>query len=104
MLGDNSGRPVFWPKPFHFSIAERRSIGVLPGSDPLPFARECERVGSFGAVARAPFDPDRPAARLKHLLREGLGTRPYGQLESPLRFVRNQVEMQLKKRLGRRDH
>jgi len=104
MLGDNSGRPVFWRSPFHFSIARRRGIHILPGSDPLPFPRECERVASFGSSAPAPFDLEKPADRVKQLLRDGLRTRPYGDLETPLRFARNQIEMQLKKRLRKSDH
>lgn len=97
-LGDNSGRPVFWVWPFHFRLAERRGIPILPGSDPLPFASESGRAGSFGFAAHGVLDRERPAASLKQLLRESVAIEPYGRRESPLRFVRNQLAMQWVKR------
>jgi hypothetical protein len=98
-LGDEGGRPVFWPTPRHFALAARYGVRVLPGTDPLPFPDEMERAGGFGAALEGRLDPARPGASLLALLRDR-GTRlvPFGRLESPLRFVRHQVGMQVRKR------
>lgn len=97
-LGDNSGRPGFWARPFHFALGERRGLAILPGSDPLPFASETGRAGASGFALRGALDPERPAAWLKQRLRDRVPTEPYGRPEGPLRFVRNQVAMQWVKR------
>lgn len=105
-LGDESGRPVFWPTPRHLFAAADLGVRNLPGTDPLPFPHEAERAGSFGFRLRLPagrrFDPGRPAATVRDALRAGTPVETFGRLESPVRFLRNQVAMQLRKR--RRPH
>ncbi len=102
-LGDESSRPFFWGTPRHFHEARARGLGVLPGTDPLPFPHESQRAGSFGFTTRMAFDASRPAASLKaHLRGANVEIRPFGRLEGPLLFVRNQVAMQLRKRRRRR--
>jgi hypothetical protein len=97
-LGDNSGRTAFLGRPAHFQDARRDGIAILPGTDPLPFAAEYDRVGSFGLVMHQPIDPARPAAEIKRLLTSTpLGMKPYGRLETPLRFIQNQIAMQFYK-------
>lgn len=97
-LGDNSGRATILGRPAHFEEADRLGIPILPGTDPLPFPAEYGRAGGFGLVARTPIDPARPAAEAKRVLTgRRSGTTPYGRLETPLRFVRNQIAMQLYK-------
>ena len=45
-----------------------------------------------------PIDPARPAAEIKRLLTSTpLGMNPYGRLETPLRFIHNQIAMQFYK-------
>jgi hypothetical protein len=57
------------------------------------------RAGGFGAVLRGRLDPARPGASLLALLRDpSTALTPYGGLETPLRFIRHQVGMQLRKR------
>jgi hypothetical protein len=97
-LGDNSGRPVFWSEPFLFKLAKARGLKILPGTDPLPFFSEFQRLGSFGFslenVQR--FDVQRPAASIKQaLLNPAIEPKPYGSYEQPHRFIRNQLLMQL---------
>lgn len=101
-LGDNSGRPRFTPKPVQFRRAAVMGLRIFPGSDALPFASEFWRPGSMGIMLRAPLSEDTPAADLKEVFKEVLRSlsiqvKPYGQLENPLRFVRNQCAMQLLK-------
>ena len=100
-MGDNSGRPNFWPEPYFFKKAKMMGLTVLPGTDPLPFASEVDRVGRFGCAVQGLFDPEKPAQSLRQILLQ-LPTQPqtYGQLEMPFRFMRHQVAMQFVKRRG----
>ncbi|MGH8587281.1 MAG: hypothetical protein ACREWE_14240 [Gammaproteobacteria bacterium] len=97
-LGDNSGRTAFLGRPAHFEDARRDGIAILPGTDPLPFAAEYDRVGTFGLVMHQLIDPARPAAEIKRLLTSTpLDMKPYGRFETPLRFIQNQIAMQFYK-------
>ena len=101
-LGDNGGRPGGFPPPRLFSLARRRNIKILPGTDPLPFASEAGKAGGYGFVLDGELGWDRPAEGLKRLLRaQGTQPRVYGRLESLGRFCRHQVMMQLRKRVAR---
>jgi hypothetical protein len=96
-LGDNSARPVFWPRPTHFALVGRQRI--LSGSDPLPFASEIWRPGSVGFAFDARIDRDTPARDLRRALASpDFAPRPYGARERPYRFLRNQIAMQVRKR------
>lgn len=100
-LGDSGNRPAFWPQPSQFRQARALGIKNLPGSDPLPVRSDIRRVGSFGFALEGPLDWDRPVHDLKEkLLDPRTAVRPYGERESALRFVRNQVMMQYHKLVG----
>jgi len=102
-LGDEGGRPGFWPTPTRFGDAARRGVRVLRGTDPLPFPWEAGRVATFGFWVDAAFDWSRPWASLRPLLSDpGVALEPYGKLERPIRFFRNQYGMQMRKRRRRR--
>jgi hypothetical protein len=98
-LGDEGGRPVFWGYPAHFGEAARLGVRDLPGTDPLPFPHDVNKVGRMGFRLELDFDPVRPAASLMSALTsQGAPLERFAVLESPLRFVRNQIGMQLRKR------
>lgn len=98
-LGDEGGRPIFWSYPQHFGRAARLGVRDLPGTDPLPFAHDVTKVGRMGFRVRLDLDRSRPAASLLDALRQpGTPLERFAVLESPLRFVRNQIGMQLRKR------
>jgi len=100
-LGDNSGRPTLLPLPSHFQLAKEKGIHILPGSDPLPFETEFNYVGSFGFIIPVIISEDYPAKELKQtLMKPTLSIKSYGDLENHFRFFRNQIKMQLKKRLS----
>jgi hypothetical protein len=99
-LGDEGGRPVFWGYPQHFVAAGRLGVRDLPGTDPLPFAHDVEKVGRMGLRVPIELDPDRPGeSLLRSLTQLGTPLERFATLEPPLRFVRNQIGMQLRKRL-----
>jgi hypothetical protein len=97
-LGDNSGRLMLTPEPRYFIKARNKGIQILPGTDPLPFASEFRRPGSFGFYIPGELSDKRPASELKKLLRNAaISITPYGRLETPLRFIKNQLAMQIVK-------
>ena len=102
-LGDNGGRLEGASPPRLFDMARRRGIAVLPGTDPLPFPREVERVATYGFVLDAEVDPRRPGASLRRAL-AALRADPavFGRRTELLPFVRAQVAMQLRRRGGGR--
>jgi hypothetical protein len=94
-LGDNGGRPAFLPEPALFPFGRERGIRILPGSDPLPYPSETGRAGSFGFALRVSLDPGRPAHGIRTVLADhATCPEPYGRLETPFRFLRNQIAMQ----------
>lgn len=98
-LGDGGGRPFFWGTPRHFRQAERRGIGVLPGTDPLPFPLQTGRAGSFGFRLEGTVDLCSPGEGIKAALRDpARRLTPFGRLERLAPFVRNQIAMQRRKR------
>ena len=98
-LGDNGGRFAGAGEPRQFALARRRSIPILPGSDPLPLAGDAHRVGSYGFVLDGPLDSTRPAAALKaRLLALRDQPRGYGRLQPLWHFLANQLGMQWRKR------
>ncbi len=101
-LGDNGNRPFFWPISPLFSKAAERGIFNLPGSDPLPFAGQENKAGSFGFYLDGNVEPDAPFSGLKHLLTEA--ARPpgtYGRPERILPFLHHQFSMQAGRFLNR---
>jgi hypothetical protein len=94
-LGDNSGRPIFFAEPNEFELGRRLGLKVLPGTDPLPFASEARRAGSFGGLVDGLVSDLKPWTDLcRHLVQPDLTIQPFGRLETPLRFLRNQLAMQ----------
>lgn len=98
-LGDNSGRLARWPEPGEFALARQRGFRILPGTDPLPFSSEVTRAASYGLAVPGNLSSTEPARALIGILSDlSVETRPFGRLETPLRFLRNQLAMQLVKR------
>jgi hypothetical protein len=98
-LGDEGGRPGFWPYPAHFREGAELGVRDLPGTDPLPFPHDVAKVGRVGFRVPIDFDPRRPARSLLRTLCEpSTQLDRFASLEPPIKFVRNQVAMQLRKR------
>ncbi len=91
-LGDNGGRPIFWPRPSHFKQAEKKGLRILPGTDPLPLASEYCRPGSFGFTIEGELSLEEPGKQIKKMLLDStISIQAYGSLETPWRFIRNQL-------------
>jgi hypothetical protein len=94
-LGDNGGRPRFWPTPNLFSLAEKTGAVVLSGSDPLPLSSEALRVGSFGFYLHGnSLYGDSPTKCLKSaLLSPKVAISPFGCLQENRLFFLNQFRL-----------
>ncbi len=95
-IGDNSGRPIGWPKPKIFDFAEKALVPILPGTDALPISSQYSRAGSFGLSLVGKADQNYPAKTIYEVL-FSLSSMPerFGTLENPLRFLRNQIFLRL---------
>lgn len=93
-LGDNGGRLGL--EPALFRRARKLGIRLLPGSDPLPFARHARLAGSYGFVLPHAVDLERPAEILLRRIRESGQPRAFGRRAGLPRFLRDQVGMQLR--------
>ncbi|HEY8468164.1 MAG TPA: hypothetical protein VIL18_00910 [Longimicrobiales bacterium] len=100
-LGDNAGRPEPGPRSGLFDLAAERGVRVLPGTDPLPFRRSAALPGRYGFVLPDGLDPRRPAEGLRRVLLAATAQpRIFGRRARPLRFLRDQTMMNLKKYVG----
>lgn len=90
LLGDNGGRPSFWPEP------RFRTRTLLRGSDPLPLRGDARRIGSFGTMMEGAVSRDRPGRDLRALIRSaGAQAQHYGALASPAKFLGNQLRLRM---------
>jgi hypothetical protein len=102
-LGDNGGRPRLGVRPPMFALADARGIRILPGSDPLPFARQAASVGSYGFALDLQLESDRPVEQIRARLADrGAVIRPFGRGERLLPFAWYQLAMQIRKRKTKR--
>ena len=98
LLGDNSGRLAGTKTPDLLSQGAQSGHCLLPGSDPLPMPGEEHKVASFGAFLSGAISKETPFADISGLVKSGASPEYFGAGESPLRFVRNQLLMQKRKR------
>jgi hypothetical protein len=97
-LGDNSGRISVWREPPQFDLAKSQGQRIFRGTDPIPFPGQENRVGSFGFSISGPFNRSGPTASMRNLLASGnIQPTPYGVLETPMVFAKNQLKMQVRK-------
>ncbi len=98
-LGDNGGRPRIGGTPALLALGRARGYLVLPGSDPLPFASQIRRVGSFGFVLPGNIREDRAGSNLLEQVRALADQPPVFGRPSPIgSFVITQTRAQLQKR------
>lgn len=69
LLGDTTLRPTLWAEPRLMTVARRKGISVVAGSDPLPLTGEERYAGSYATILEGAFDGERPARSLRSLLR-----------------------------------
>jgi hypothetical protein len=100
LLGDNSGRPVFWGTPRLYKQGRAVNTVLTSGSDPLPFPEEYIKVGTFGFSLEAQFDQNKPAASLRDILiSPGISSNIdyFGYRDGIVSFFTRQSKIYLKK-------
>lgn len=98
-LGDNAGRARVWPRPAPFARVAATGRRVLPGSDPLPFPGQVNRIASYGLLVTMDIESEAPFADLRTLLLDSNVSLPtYGRRAGALTFIRDQIAMQIVKR------
>ena len=102
-LGDSGGRLQPGIPPKLFRLARAKGIRLLPGTDPLPFPRHAGRAGSYGFQLPGAVDEHRPGADLLHKIRTAGQLRTFGRRAGPVRFLRDQTAMQLRRGKKRQD-
>ena len=96
-LGDNGGRPTFWPAPELFNLAERKSIFTLCGTDSLNLESEVGKPGKYGNILKGTINFDYPAVSIIDILKNiTYSPQSFGKLESPAAFFKNQIALRLK--------
>jgi hypothetical protein len=92
---DNGGRLQLLGRPGLVKEAARRGFKVLPGTDPFPLGNDHRRAGAFGFLA-GPLSRSHPWGDLVAWLdaRED-SPPPYGRALGPVRFLLNNVGIQL---------
>ena len=97
-LGDNAGRLRWVPTPWLLSFSRNGSIPVLAGTDPFPFGRHPDRVGSYGVFVEGPVDLADPGPAIRELIGKDRRQLPlYGQSAGLFRFIFDQVGIQVVK-------
>jgi len=98
LLGDNGGRPRFWPSPSLFKHARSRGTQILPGSDPLPLVNESRRPGSYGFTLPGTVSSDKPGYNLKQFVADSESQKAtYGKRHGLSTFIANQLALRLRK-------
>ena len=98
LLGDNSGRPGFWPVPRAFKKARKLQVPIINGSDPLPFAGEEYKAGTYGFSIEGEFNENQPARSLRDLLATLEPDIDYfGKRDNTAAFLKRQSKIYLKK-------
>lgn len=100
-FGDNAGRLALASRPHLFEEIESLCRAILPGTDPLPFSHEFEKVGRLAFVVDNRLSPKQPFESLRSWLAACDETpKMQGEYEHLGRFLQYQLALQFRKRLG----
>lgn len=97
LLGDNAGRLNLGATPKLLRLGAARGLGILPGSDPLPFRGQQTKAGRYGFVLAGACGSAQALRRELRALRGWPAT--FGRLDTPLAFLWYQSAMQWRIRL-----
>jgi len=96
-IGDIAGRPAIWPQPSLFSLAAKKGIRLLQGTDPLPIPAAAAMPGSYGFSIKMSQLGEMPVQQIiKKILNPETITTPYGIRENPFEFLHNQILLRVR--------
>ena len=102
LVGDNGSRLSWLGMPRLLQTSVDKGFRLLPGTDPFPFAGGYKRVGQFGFLAEVVPDEAAPWGNVRSWIEACNGSpMPYGSATGPLRFVFNQLGIQVYNRFMR---
>jgi hypothetical protein len=78
LAGDSSLRPPVWGTPKPMTLAMRRGLGVIAGSDPLPFEGEERQCGAYASLLEGEIRAETALADMRAALING-ATRQIGR-------------------------
>ncbi len=94
-LGDNGNRPFFWQNIPQFSLAKKKKISILRGSDPIGGTpQQLKRVGAFGSIVQQSLNFQDPLHSLQESLLQGSLT-SYGACQGLFSFLLTQTQLRL---------
>jgi len=68
LLGDSAIRPCCFRLPAAMRLGIARGLGLIAGSDPLPFPGDERWMGRYGIVIDVDFDATRPVTGMRRIL------------------------------------
>lgn len=99
-LADNGNRLRGSPVPALLSEGRKQGIPVLSGSDPLPFPGESGRIATHGVRVDIASPPSDPVEAFHAAMAQPERWHVFGSGAPWPAFLKNQIRMQLRKRLG----
>jgi hypothetical protein len=76
LIGDTTLRPTIWPEPDLMRRAAEKGLAIMAGSDPLPFAGEERRMGTYATRLDVAADSANPVRDVRSALRTLRPTAP----------------------------
>ncbi|MBN2411030.1 hypothetical protein JXQ31_05005 [candidate division KSB1 bacterium] len=102
LISETTMRPTIWPTPSLMKIAIKKGYKVIAGSDPLPFMKEENLIGSYCTLLTGKFDPEKPADSLRKLLLSSADIKRFGKRSGPLTFTKRQFNIMLYNKMPRK--
>lgn len=96
-LGDNGNRPAIWKSIPQFTLARKKKIPLLAGTDPLLLPGQIDRVGGYGTLVSEEPVNSFSIPEIIELLQKSSPMKTYGRLQSLFRFVTAQIGLRLAK-------
>jgi len=94
LISETTMRPTFWPTPSLMKIAINMGFKVIAGSDPLPFTKEENLIGSYCSLLKGSFNTEKPADSMRHLLLDpSMSSKRLGKRSGTLTFAKRQFKI-----------
>ncbi len=93
LISETTMRPTFWPTPSLMKTALNKGFKVIAGSDPLPFIKEENLIGSYCSLLTGELIPEKPAESIRKLLLSSTDIKRLGKRSGPFPFASRQFKI-----------